>query len=217
MGDPVDSWTPAGERTELARRWSALHHDIDPYSMPLLAGWLRLMWAGGRVLSGAGVPPTAVTVAGVACAGASVGLAGERPAIATAAVVAAALCDGLDGATAVVGGRATRSGALADAVADRVCDGAFAAVLWRRGAPGWLAASAAAFAWGVDSVRRVRRVPDKVTVAERPTFTICAALACASAPFTRGRWPARLSAAVWIGAGVIGVGQLLRTPTVREK
>ena len=127
-------------------------------------------------------------------------------------MVAAALCDGLDGATAVVGGRATRLGARADAVADRLCDGAFAAVLWRRGAPGWAAASAAGAAWGVDTLRRVRRVPDRVTVAERPTFTICAALACASAGFTHGRWPARLSAAVWIGAGAIGVGQLLRTP-----
>ena len=213
MGDPVDSWTPAGDRAELARRWSTLHHDIDPDTMPLLAGWLRLMWAGGRVLAGAGVPPTAVTASGVACAGAAIRLAAERPGLATAAVVAAALCDGLDGATAVVGGRATRMGAVADAVADRVCDGAFAAVLWRRGAPAWLAASAAGAAWGVDTLRRVRRVPDTVTVAERPTFTICAALACASATFTRGRWPARLSAAVWIGAGAVGVGQLVRTPT----
>ncbi len=208
----IELGAPDPDRPELARRWSALHHDIDPNGMPLLAGWLRFMWTGGRVLSRAGVPPTAVTVAGVACAAGAVRLAGTHPVAASGAVVAAALCDGLDGATAVVGGRATRLGARADAVADRLCDGAFAAVLWRRGAPGWAAASAAGAAWGVDTLRRVRRVPDRVTVAERPTFTICAALACVSAGFTTGRWPAQLSATVWIGAGAVGVGQLLRTP-----
>ncbi|GAB2480486.1 CDP-alcohol phosphatidyltransferase family protein [Jatrophihabitans fulvus] len=203
---------PLTDRAELARRWSALHHGIDPHSVPLLGGWLRLMWSGGRVLARAGVPPTAVTLAGVTAAVSAVRLADARPVVAGLTVVGAALCDGLDGATAVVADRQTRSGKVADAVADRVCDGAFAAVLARRGAPVPVAATAAALAWGVDTLRRVRRVPATVTVAERPTFTICAALACVSAPVTRGRWPAGLSAAVWIGAGAAGVVQLLRTP-----
>ena len=169
------------------------------------------MWAGGRVLSRAGVPPTAVTVAGVACAIGAVAVAEDHPLAAAAAVVAAAVCDGLDGATAVAGGRATRSGAIADAVADRLCDGAFAAVLWRRGAPAWAAAAAAGSAWSVDTLRRVRGVPAQVTVAERPTFTICAALACASAVAVSGDWTARVSTGAWIGAGAIGIGQLLRS------
>lgn len=199
------------DRDELARRWSALHHGIDPRSMPLLGGWLRLMWAGGRVLARAGVPPTAVTVAGVVTAAGAVALAADRPVAAGLAVVGAAVCDGLDGATAVVAQRQSRSGRVADAIADRLCDGAFAAVLSRRGVPAPVAAAAVASAWGVDTLRRVRRVPDRVTVAERPTFTICAALACVSAPVTRGTWPARLSAGVWIGAGAVGIVQLLRT------
>ena len=209
-------WPPgtAGpDRGELAKRWSALHHDIDPDDIPLLGGWLRLMWTGGRVLSIAGIPPTAVTGAGVALAFTSVALADARPVPAGIGVVGAAVCDGLDGATAVVSGRATRSGALADAVADRICDGAFAAVLWRRGAPAWSAVAAAGAAWGVDTLRRVRRVPDRVTVAERPTFTICAAMACASSALVRQRWPAQLSVSVWLAACVVGVAQLLRTPT----
>ncbi|WP_375487532.1 CDP-alcohol phosphatidyltransferase family protein [uncultured Jatrophihabitans sp.] len=209
MTDDVD---PPGP-DQLAARWSALHHQIDPAGVPVLKGWLRLMWAGGRVLARAGVPPTAVTCAGVALAGSSVALARTRPVLAGVAVVGAAVCDGLDGATAVVGDRATRSGRIADAVADRVCDGAFAAVLWRRGAPAWAAASAAGSAWGVDTLRRVRHVPSRITVAERPTFTVCAMLACESVVLTRRGWPARLSAAVWIGAGAVGVVQLLRTPT----
>ena len=199
-----------GDDSELADRWSALHHDIDPAGMPLLGGWLRLMWRGGRVLARAGVPPTAVTAAGVACALGAVGLAADHPLAAGMAVLGAAVCDGLDGATAVVTRGATRSGALADAIADRVADGAFAAVLARRGASPRTAAVAAGFAWGVDTVRRVRRVPATVTVAERPTFTVCAILACESGLVTDRPWPARLSAAVWIGAGVVGVVQLRR-------
>jgi phosphatidylglycerophosphate synthase len=199
------------ERGELQRRWATLHHDINPNQLPLLSGWLRLMWSGGRVLSRAGVPPTAVTVVGVAFAAGAVAVAQDRPLAAGAAVVAAAVCDGLDGATAVVGDRATRSGAVADAVADRLCDGAFAAVLWRRGAPAWAAAVAAGSAWGVDTLRRVRGVPARVTVAERPTFTICATLACTCALVTRDEWAARVCAGVWIGAAAIGVAQLLRT------
>ncbi|MBM9468893.1 CDP-alcohol phosphatidyltransferase family protein [Nakamurella leprariae] len=198
---------PAGD---LGQRWSSLHHGIDPTAVPLVRRWLGLMWAGGRVLSRAGIPPTAVTAAGVALAGGAVALARDRPGPAAVAVIGAALCDGLDGATAVVGDRATRSGALADAVADRLCDGAFAAVLWRRGAPSRAAATAAGLAWGVDTLRRVRHVPDRITVAERPTFAICAAATCAAAATTRARWPAGLSAGVWIAAGIVGIGQVLR-------
>lgn len=180
----------------------------------MLLGWLRLMWAGGRVLGRAGVPPTLVTAGGVTLAAGAVRMAAERPGAAALAVVGAAVCDGLDGATAVATNAPTRAGAVADAVADRLCDAAFAAVLWRRGATGRAAGAAAGLAWGVDTVRRLRGVPARVTVAERPTFTICAALACASAAFTSGRWAPRLCTAVWIGAGVVGLEQLRRTPAL---
>lgn len=208
------SRTPGAGSDELASRWSQLHHDIDPHRVPLLFGWLRLMWAGGRVLDRARVPPTAVTVTGVCAAVGALAVARDHPLAACGGVAVAALCDGLDGATAVVGGRASRSGAIADAIADRVCDGTFALVLWRRGAPGWSAGTAAALAWGVDALRRRRRIPARITVAERPTFTICAALACAAAPDVAGTGPARAGAAVWIGAGAAGIVQLLRTPAL---
>jgi phosphatidylglycerophosphate synthase len=167
------------------------------------------MWAGGRVLDRFGVSPTTVTATGVTLAAAAVAAAEHHPQLAGAAVVGAALCDGLDGATAIVGGRVTRSGALADAVADRLCDGAFAAVLWRRGAPAGAALTAAGLAWGVDILRRVRRVPDRITVAERPTFTICAAVACASSLVIDGERGARISTSIWITAGAVGIVQLI--------
>lgn len=200
------------DRDELATRWSALHHDIDPSRMPLLTGWLRLMWRGGHVLAAAGVPPTAVTITGVGLAGSAVALAPRHPAAAGAAVLVAALCDGLDGAVAVVAQRATRHGRIADAVADRLSDAAFALVLQRQGAPSRLVGAAVAGAWGVDTLRRVRRVPARVTVAERPTFTICALLACGATAITGRPRPARASAVVWLGASAVGVVQLARTP-----
>jgi phosphatidylglycerophosphate synthase len=207
---------PAGpgrpDHAELRRRWSGLHHDIDPTQVPVVARWLPIMWAGGRVLDRAGVAPTAVTAAGVVLAAAAVAAADGHPQAAGVAVIGAALCDGLDGATAIVGDRVTRTGARADAVADRLCDGAFAAVLWRRGAPAGAALTAAGLAWGVDTLRRVRRMPDRVTVAERPTFTICAAVACVASLVCDGDRAARISSAVWITAGAVGVAQLLRTP-----
>ncbi len=116
-----------------AQRWSALHHGIDPAGVPLLAPWLRLMWWLARPLRR--VPPTAITVVGVVLAADAVLLGRSWPAAAAVAVLAAVLCDGLDGAVAVVADRATSAGARADAVADRLADVAFAAVLWRCGVP----------------------------------------------------------------------------------
>jgi CDP-diacylglycerol--glycerol-3-phosphate 3-phosphatidyltransferase len=191
-----------------AQRWSALHHGIDPGRVPLLAPWLRLMWALARPLRR--VPPTALTGLGVALAVGAAVLAADRPAIALVAVLSAAVCDSLDGAVAVVADRATRSGAVADAVADRISDLAFAAVLWRCGAPVAVAVAAGALALAVDGLRRLRRVPDRITVGERPSWTICAVLACASAAVTSAQWPVLVCAGVWLVLGVVAVAQVLR-------
>jgi CDP-diacylglycerol--glycerol-3-phosphate 3-phosphatidyltransferase len=193
--------------TSPAQRWSALHHGIDPARVPLLVPWLRLMWRLARPL--ARVPPTALTALGVLLALDAVLLARPLAWAAAAAVLLAALCDGLDGAVAVVADRATRSGALADAVADRIADLAFAAVLWRCGAPWPLAVACGVLAVGVDATRRVRRVPSRITVGERPTWTICAALACAASAVSDARWPVMACAAVWAAAGAAAVAQVL--------
>jgi CDP-diacylglycerol--glycerol-3-phosphate 3-phosphatidyltransferase len=193
--------TPAG-------KWSELHHGIDPSGVPMLGAWLGLMWAVARRLRG--VPPTAVTVLGVVLALDAVLLAERHPAWAAVAVVLAAICDGLDGAIAVIADRATRSGAVDDAVADRLADLAFAAVLWRVGVPLGLAAVCGALAVGVDGLRRLRGVPDRITVGERPSWTICASLAAVSAAVSDADWPALVCAGVWIALGFVAVGQLLR-------
>jgi len=97
------------------------------------------MWTLARPLVGVRAPPTAVTVVGVGLAVLAPVIAARLPLAALALVVAAALCDGLDGAVAVVGERATRAGAIADSIADRLADTAFALTLWSCGAPLWLA------------------------------------------------------------------------------
>jgi CDP-diacylglycerol--glycerol-3-phosphate 3-phosphatidyltransferase len=192
--------------TSPAQRWSALHHEIDPARVPLLTPWLRAMWWLARPL--ARVPPTALTVLGVLLALDAVLLAGSLQWTAAVAVLLAALCDGLDGAVAVVADRATRSGALADAVADRVADLAFAAVLWRCGAPWGLAVACGALAVAVDLVRRMRHIPAFITVGERPTWTICTVLACGSAAITAARWPVLGCGGVWAAAGVVALVQV---------
>jgi phosphatidylglycerophosphate synthase len=156
------------------------------------------------------VPPTAITVLGVVFAADAVLLARSWPALAAVAVVVAVLCDGLDGAVAVVAGRATAFGARADAVADRLSDVALAAVLWRCGVPLAFAAVCCALALVVDGARRLRRVPSRITVAERPTWAICAVLACGSAAVSAANWPVQVCAAVWAAAGVVGLLQIAR-------
>jgi len=188
-----------------ADRWSALHHGIDPRGVPLLLPWLRLLWwLARRVRS---VPPTAITALGVVLAVDAAFLAADHPGWAALAVVLAALCDGLDGAVAVIADRATRSGAVADAIADRLADLAFAAVLWRAGAPLGLAAVCGALAVGVDVLRRLRHVPARITVGERPSWTACAALAGVSAAVTSETWPVLTCAGVWCGLGVVALTQ----------
>ena len=199
---------PADQHARLIADWSRLHHGLRP--SPLMRRWLRLMWTLARPLATVRVPPTAITVVG---AGLGVGapvLAGRLPLVALALVLGAALSDGLDGAVAVVGGRASRSGAVADAVADRIADAAFALTLWRCGAPLWLALLAAGLSL-VQELGRViwSRLRVVITVAERPTRVICAGLACACAAVSDATWPPTVCAAVWVAATAVALGQMM--------
>jgi CDP-diacylglycerol--glycerol-3-phosphate 3-phosphatidyltransferase len=198
---------PASDGTP-EQRWSALHRGIDPARVPMLLPWLRLMWRLARPVRA--VPPTAITALGLLLAWDAVLLAGRLPAVAAGLVVLAAMCDGLDGAVAVVAGRATALGAHADAVADRLADLAFAAVLWRCGVPWGVALACGVVAVAVDIARRLKRVPERITVGERPTWTVCAALAAGCAAVTAARWPVLVCAAVWLAAGVVALAQIVR-------
>lgn len=194
---------PRRDDAGLIDEWSRLHHGLRP--SPLVLGWLRPLWTLARPLAAARVPPTAITMVGLVLAVAAPVLARRWPLVALLLVLAAAVADGLDGAVAVVGGRATRGGRLADQIADRVADTAFALTLWRCGAPLWLALVAGTLSLGQELVRR--RVV--ITVAERPTRVICTVLACAAAAVSDASWPPTVCAAVWVAATLVALAQLV--------
>jgi phosphatidylglycerophosphate synthase len=185
--------------------WSQLHYGIDPARVPLLTGWLRLVWAVARPLRH--VPPIVLTVLGAAFAITAVLVA---PWAALVLVLAAVLCDALDGAVALMAARASAAGAVADKVADRIADTAFALVIWRCGAPLWLALVAGGLSLAHEAIREsIRgRALSRITIAERPTRVICTVLACATAGL--GPWAPTVCGAVWIVLAIIGLVQVTR-------
>jgi phosphatidylglycerophosphate synthase len=172
------------DRPEYLRRWSALHDGIDPGTVAFVGGWLRLMYAAGRPLAAARVPPSALTLVGAICAWGAVpvvSLGSGWPLLAAVLVVLSAFADGLDGAVAVLSERVSTGGAVLDTVSDRLSDAAYGVGLWVLGAPAWLATSWVGLSFGLELIRwRARRgAPgrlDVVTVGERPTRIIVTAL-----------------------------------------
>lgn len=195
-----------------AAGWSALHHGLDPARFPLLRSWLGLMWWLARPLVRLRVRPLVVTLVGVVLALDAALFAARWPGLALALVLLSTVCDGVDGAVAVLSSTATAFGSVADKVADRISDCAFAVVLWRCGAPWWLAVLAGGLSLLHEGVRaraggaRLARV----TVAERPTRVICTVLACGAAAVSSAPWPVSVCAAVWTALAAIGLGQLVR-------
>jgi phosphatidylglycerophosphate synthase len=61
--------------------------------------------------------------------------------------------DSLDGALAIISGRASRRGFVLDSAVDRLTEAGYAAALWVAGAPGWLAAVFGALCWLPDYLR----------------------------------------------------------------
>lgn len=212
MGEPGPRSTPLSDG---AGGWSARHHGIDPSGVPFLRRWLRLVDALSEPFVRLRVPPMAITVAGALLAVDALLLASRWPWVALVLVLASVLCDAVDGAVAARLGRLSRRGALADRIADRAADTAFAFVLWRCGAPLWLAVVAAASALAVEVQRQAVRRPSKLTVAERPTRAICTALACASAGVSVAAWPATVCAAVWIVLHAAAMTQIARLRPAR--
>lgn len=192
--------------------WSARHHGIDPARVPFLRTWLLLVWRAARPLARWRVPPNALTLLGAVLAVDALLLAAAQPWVALALVLVATACDALDGAVAVLAARGSAFGVRADKVADRIADTAFGFVIWRCGAPLWLAGLAAVLSLLHEAIREIRggALLARITVAERPTRVICAALACVCAGVSGAAWPPTVCAAVWAGLAVVGLVQLAR-------
>lgn len=209
---------------EYARDWAGLHGGYDPrYGSRWVRGWLRGSYAVGYRLAGIGATPAAVTVAGLVLSALVPVLAGVGPGVLAAAaglVGLAAVADSVDGAVAVLTGRASRWGYVYDSVADRLGEACWLLALWRVGGPGWLVVGCGGLSW-LHEYLRARAVGaglaevGVVSVAERPTRIIVAVLALL-AGWAAGRLPVGVSVpdavaaglAVWALLGLVGIGQL---------
>jgi phosphatidylglycerophosphate synthase len=209
-----------------ASAWAGLHGGYDlRRAGPAVRGWLRLGYSIGRLLSRLGVSPAAVTTAGLALC-VLVPLAARRgdgwPIVAAVLVLLAAVADTVDGAVAVIDGRATRLGFLYDSVADRLGEACWLAAFWAVGAPGWLVVACGALSWLHEYIRARAMAAGmeeigSVTVGERPARVSVAVvgllLAGVSGLFQR-EIPAgvvAVAAAVWLVLAILGLSQLLAT------
>jgi phosphatidylglycerophosphate synthase len=155
-----------------------------------------------------------MSVAAVALAA----LGGWAVPLAALAVLLSGLLDGLDGALAVLSGRATRWGYVLDSVADRLADAAFLVSLYLLGAPAWVCVPAGTLTFLQEYARARAGAAGMseigvVTVWERPTRVIVtAAFLVVQAVPSGGVGPVTgvtAGAAAWLGLAVVGNLQLL--------
>jgi len=141
-------------RDEYFAAWAGWHGGTDPAAGRLVRGWLSAAYALARPV--AGVPPIVATALGLLVTGAAVGVAvagGWWLILAGVLVGVSGLLDSLDGALAIISGRASRRGFVLDSAVDRLTEAGYAAALWAAGAPGWLAAVFGALCWLPDYLR----------------------------------------------------------------
>jgi len=248
-GAAILAWTAAG-RTPAAAAvdpgfgafrtgWRQAHRIPDGLPEPggkVTLAWLRVPWILGRPLARRGVHPDRLTLCALWIALAACWTAALGPGWAAAGgalTLLAGLADGVDGAVAVLAGRASAFGFVWDSAADRLADlalvaGPVALVAAHAGSP-WpaLAAGAVAAAAGLllEYVRAraqaagLRSAWTLVTPGERPVRVIVlgvAGLAVGAAQLAGGAparaalqagYPAAL--AVLAALGAVGCVQLL--------
>lgn len=206
------------DRDAYFQRWSDLHLGYDPRRAFWPRNWLTLTYYCARPLARIGVGPNLITITGGLVSGLIpllVWRGGGWVWLAVAAVVGSGLLDNIDGAVAVLTDRATAFGYVLDSVVDRISDGCYLLALWLLGAPAWLCVLGGAVTMLQEYVRA--RAGNAglgelavVTVAERPTRVIITAmcLAAALAVPAHVELVGTLAAAVWLGLGTVGLGQL---------
>ena len=209
-----------GETRTGEQGWAALHGGIRP------SGVVRIWLGGVQRLAATGpvarISPDALSVTGVAVAGAATLVAGEGgrwPLLAAVLVVLVGVLDGLDGAVALHTGRARPLGAVVDAMADRVGDLLLLATLAVLGAPPVWCVAAGALTFLHEYLRAragAAGMPGigAVTVAERPTRLVLVAVAClgagtlpAGTPLTGWGW-ATVCVIGWVVVGAVGLVHL---------
>lgn len=194
------------------RAWSDRHHGIDPAGVPLLQPWLRFVHGLATPLVRLGVPPDALTGAGVAASLAVPVLAQrEWPVTAAAAVGVSVLLDGLDGAVAVQAGRVSAHGRALDSACDRVSELAWWwALVAADGVRLWQAAVFGMVGLAMESWRAARGRVGTLTVWERPSRAVLAAVGLGSAATGRTGFTGPVTGWVGVALAVLGGLQLAR-------
>lgn len=212
------------ERDEYLARWGELH-GMDPRDNRLVCWWLGLVQGLARPFVRLGASPDAVTLVGLAVSLLALPLAwlGGRWLLASAlAVFASGITDNLDGAVAVMTGRATKWGAVLDSACDRVGDMAFLAALWLAGAPAGVCVAAGGVTFLQEYVR-ARAVAGGmsevgvVSVWERPSRVLVVGMFLLAAGLhpAWGGW--LLAVGSWAALGLAVVGLVQVGATVRRR
>lgn len=203
-------------------RWAETHGGYDPRGSRVVRGWLGMVHALARPLAGARVPPYLLTALGVLLAvGALPPAAAGGPwlALAAALVALSGLLDSLDGAVAVLTGKASRAGFVLDSVADRGSDAANVGALWLAGADPLVCVAGGGLAFLAEYVRaRAGQAGlsevGVVTVGERATRVAVAAAFLLAGAVLGSPWPA-LGGWAWLAVAATSALQLLVVTTRR--
>lgn len=157
------------KRETYFERWSALHGGASVSG--IVKGWLAISYQISRPLVRLKVSPNLLSVFGVIAAALTYTQARSNYAIALLGI--SLLSDGIDGTVAILSGKASKRGAIMDAISDRIGETFWALALYKLGAPAWLAGLAWLCAFTQEYARaRIAGLGDYridiVTIAERP-------------------------------------------------
>lgn len=149
--------------------WSKLHGGAAIKGV--VKGWLTISYAVSRPLVALKISPNLLSVFGVIAAVFTYSQAQNNYCIAILGV--SLLSDGLDGTLAILSGKASKRGAMVDAMCDRVSEVFWALAFYKLGAPAWIVGTAFVFAFTQEYARaRIAGLGDYridiVTIAERP-------------------------------------------------
>ncbi|MEJ0014696.1 MAG: CDP-alcohol phosphatidyltransferase family protein [Actinomycetota bacterium] len=165
-------------REEYFKTWSKLHGGAKVTG--IVKVWLRASFVLSKPFVRIKISPNWISLIGVI---ASIFTYTEaRKDYCLALLILALICDGIDGTIAILTDKATKRGAMVDAICDRVSEAFWAFAFYRLGAPAWLVGAAWVIAFTQEYSRaRIAGLGeyriDVVTVAERPVRASFLALA----------------------------------------
>lgn len=156
-------------REDYFQEWSRLHGGAAITGV--VKGWLHISYSLSKPLVYLKISPNVLSLAGVVSALVTYLIA--RHDFAIAFLILSLVSDGIDGTVAILSGKASKRGAMLDAICDRIGETFWALALYKLGAPAWIVASAWVFAFTQEYCRaRIAGLGDYridvVTIAERP-------------------------------------------------